>query len=411
VANNIVVLKFVEVAFRALFIIAVTYSLDTYQAGQFGLFVTLQGLTSFAFGYERYIDIQRRFVGESPSAFDRAVCKALCLFFVNYILISPIYLSGLIIAVKIYDSMLILCLLIAISEQLMNQSYLMSIVEKRYSQFLYLASAKNVLLLGLLVTLFILDSLSLNNVLIVWAIVASAAMVFIGVSWLRMSECVVIEWKTIGRSLLEQYTLSKTHFLLGLAAILTLQLDRFVVGALLPLESVGIYFRHILVVSVVYQVFNIASYNRVLPKIFRLGKTQSLTTMRDEVAKEYLRLLLFLVVAVVGVAGAYLINDGAIFKRFELNPVFVICLLITAGARVRADLNSLIFNALLKENIILKMQLVTLCVLVLLSVLFTFKFGISGTILASFAGAYGYMLYTFRSLKKVKAMPDSALPS
>ncbi len=93
----VVLLKFAEVGTRAIFVVGTSYLLPLDQAGQFGLIVTLQGLASFAFGYERHTDIQRRVVGAEPWTFDRAVGQALRLFATNYLVVSPIYAALLLI--------------------------------------------------------------------------------------------------------------------------------------------------------------------------------------------------------------------------------------------------------------------------------------------------------------------------
>lgn len=397
----IVVLKFAEVAARAGFVVFTTYSLILSEAGQFGLIVTVQGLASFAFGYERHVDIQRRLVGEPEAVFDQAVNRALSLFAVNYILITPIFLVALLITAKIGYGLLGLCVIIAVAEQVMNQAYQISMVNKRYLPFLFIATAKNILILGVVFFSVVVfkQPISLEYVIFTWAGVAGVSVVLIAIVWLFIKQpAPAAERLGIGAILFSQYKASRHHFLLGMAAILTLQFDRLTIGALLPLETVGIYFRHILLLSLVYQVFNIAFFNRIVPKIFLMGKTETVAVLSAAVAREYKRVLVFVaVISVLGLAVHWATNYQ-IAERFSLRPEYFFGLLLASTLRMRADFNSLIFNSRMQEKTVLKLQLMAFFAGAVLMVILTVFFGIVGTIVASIISSGLYLVLSQRAL-------------
>ncbi|MEP5661506.1 MAG: hypothetical protein ABJL33_15140 [Hyphomicrobiales bacterium] len=385
-----------------------SYMLTLSEAGQFGLVVTFQGLASFAFGYERHTDIQRRMVGQDPALFDQAVTQALLLFSVNYLLVAPFFIAALVFAVNMPAPLIILCLIIAIAEQLMNQAYLMSMVNRRYLPLLVVAVGKNIAIVVavFLPVLLTGDGVELNRVLSIWAIGSCVAVGLCTGLWLRLrlteSELPQIRISTVlGR----QYRASWNHFLLGLTAILTLQADRLITGAVLSLDQVGIFFRHVLLVSMIYQVFNIAFYNRVLPKVFELARTETVPSLRRIVTREFIRVLAF--VALVAAVGSVfnIITGGQFIERFSLVPMFFIGLLLVSSIRMRADFNALIFNALHRERTIFHLQLISFVFSIPLMLGLTFLYGIPGTIAAGFCSAFLYFVLTTAALRR---LPDKA---
>ena len=399
-ANKVVYFKFLEVSFRALAVIFATYTLDAYEAGQFGLIVTLQGFSSFCFGFERHIDIQRSYICESTEVFDSAVRSTFLVFFTNYIIFSPLYLLGLNLGVEIYGYALAVCLVIAVIEQLMNFAYQLALVNQRYVRFLYIACAKNITFFVSLVFLWLQQRLNLEAVLIAWAVSAIIFAIIMSVSWQLLARPGKSQVKSIKDLLIAQYQSSRAHFFIGFIAMLVLQLDRLIVGLVLPLDTVGVYFRHILVVSLVYQVFNIASYNRILPDIFRLAKTETIARAREQVTKEYRNILAFIVLLICLAGSLHLIKDGIVFERFNINPLLMLGLLLASGVRVRADLNSLVFHALYREDVVLKMQFFMLLVSCSLLTSFTLYFGLVGAVLAAGVAAVSYVVLSFVNLNR-----------
>lgn len=400
--NRVALAKFVEVGLRSVFIIFATYSLTLSEAGQFGLLLTYQGIASFIFGYERYIDIQRRFVGESAKLFDGAVFNALILFAANYLLFTPFYLIAVAIFAELSGLLVFLCLLIAIGEQLCNFVYQLAMINKRYGTLLYVTILKNILMVVGLLFLFSDNILNINNVIFIWAAATLFALVFLVFYWLikfRSKESPLIGVKKI---IIDQYASSKTHFILGLVAILTLQSGRLTVGGLLPLEQVGIYFRHALLVSLVYQVFNIAIYNRVVPEIFFMIKKTPIGQVKKIVSREHIKVMVLLLILSITIANVYLFDAGVLFLRFNLEPYLLLGLLIATAIQTRGDLNGLLLQGLFKEKVILNVKSVSLLASILFTVILTILLGINGTVLATIVGSLVYMLYMRHSLAKLE---------
>jgi O-antigen/teichoic acid export membrane protein len=396
----VVLLKFAEVGTRAIFVVGTSYLLPLDQAGQFGLIVTLQGLASFAFGYERHTDIQRRVVGAEPWAFDRAVGQALRLFAANYLVVSPIYAALLLILMGLSPWLICLAIVVAVAEQLMNQAYLMAMVNPRYRPLMGLAVMKNTAILAVLAWLMLADParLGLGAVLVTWAAASVGTVGVAALIWIRLRHPHPDPGPGLRESLNAQYRASWHHFLLGLVAILALQIDRLVIGAVMPLDQVGVYFRHILMVSMIYQVFNIAFLNRVLPAVFALAKRAPLSDLRAIARREYLRVLVF--VGSLALAGLvlHLVTGDALADRFSLVPAYFAGLLVMSCVRMRADFNGLILNALHQEAAIFRLQLISFTLNFPVLVGLTWALGIPGTIASGITGAALYLAFTRRTL-------------
>jgi O-antigen/teichoic acid export membrane protein len=401
-SNRIALAKFIEVGLRSVFIIFSTYSLTLIEAGQFGLLLTYQGVASFLFGYERYIDIQRRFVGESSELFDSAVSNALILFVVNYLLFTPFYLVAVVLFAKLSGFLVFLCILIAVGEQLLNFVYQLAMVNERYGKLMYITIVKNILMVGGLFFLFLSDIFYIHNVIYVWAVATFVSLILLAFYWLTGFGAKKVHLAGVTKSLVDQYVWSKTHFILGLVAILSLQLGRLTVGSLLPLEQVGIYFRHVLLVSLVYQVFNIAIYNRVLPEIFSMIKRKPIGEVKKIVFKEHKKVLGLLSILSVCIAGLYLFQNGALLLRFNLEPYLLLGLLIATAIQTRGDLTSLLLQGLFKEKVILTVKSVSLVLNIILTVLLTLVLGINGTVLATMIISVVYMVYIRNALGRIE---------
>tara|TARA_B100001758_G_C18201629_1_gene500153 strand:+ start:23 stop:685 length:663 start_codon:yes stop_codon:yes gene_type:complete len=210
-----------------------------------------------------------------------------------------------------------------------------------------------------------------------------------------------LDIKSIKSSVISQYQISRSHFFIGLIAILAIQLDRIVVGLVMSLDMVGIYFRHILIVSLIYQVFNIASYNRILPNIFRLAKTQTISIIRSRLAREYINILVFIILLILLFGILYIYGGYIFFERFQIDPFLMLGLLFAAGVRVRADLNNLVFHAFYREDIVLKMQIFILLISGLFLTILTLYLGLPGAIVASATVAVIYLFLSFINLKRL----------
>lgn len=404
----VIILKFLEVGSRAVFVVLTSYSLEIEQAGQFGLVVTLQGLASFAAGYERHIDVMRCNAGQLPGVFDTAVSRALSLFGVNYVIGIPLFVGSLMLMTHLPPVLIGLCIIIAIAEQLMNFTYCMAMVESRYRPMLVITVIKNVVIAGVVSVSASQTGLDLPFVLVIWALASVVGIATIGFLWLLVRHHMP-DSETLRDALVRQYRASWTHFLLGLTAVLTIQIDRLMVGALLSLSDAGVYFRHILLVSMMYQLFNIAFYNRILPRIFAQGRDGHITLLVDIVRREYRNVLFFWALGAISFICLHVLTGGFLADRYNLQPVYFMGLLAMSAVRARADLNALVFNALHKEGIVFRLQLLSFVLSLPVLIMLTYVYGIPGLIIGAGISAVLYLTMTaLRLLRMTSATTHAA---
>ncbi len=391
-------LKFIEVGARAVFILLTTYSLDLKEAGQFGLLITLQGLASFAFGYERHVDVMRRRSHVSPLQFDRLVAQAAVLQGVNGFVVVPVFIAIVGVSIPLSPALVGLCAFIAFAEQWMNNAYHLAVVDNRYRAMLINATLRSV---GLAITcvLAVVDGeIDLTTTIQAWALVSAFSVISHVIIWRHFcSGFTSIESACV--SLGRQYRTSFTHFAIGLVAVLTLQAERLVAGAVMSFQSSGVYFRHAVLLSMIYQFLSIASYNRVLPRIYAFSDPSALPSLLALVRREYRNVAfsigVFCTLMLIGFAafGSHLEDE------FKLNIYFFLLMLGVAAIRARADLNSLIFNALHREKLVFQMQFVCVIVTVVLALLLAYKFAIPGLIAAGGIGAATYLFMSTRAIR------------
>jgi O-antigen/teichoic acid export membrane protein len=391
----LIVAKLVEVLARAAFTVAVTFALPLDGAGRFGILVTLIGLFAFAIGWERYIDLQRRLVGVDANVFDRAVRNAFRLWTFNALLLVPAFVlvAGVWSGIGAFD--LFLCVVILLSELLSNQIYTLAIVQPRYRTLVGWVAARNTVLLPLLAypLLFAPSLATLDYVLGAWAAVGGASSLVILALWLRR-----LDWSRpaaplpTATALFAQHRASLTHFGVGLLGIVSLQIDRLTVGGLLPLDQVGVYFRHVLLVSFVYQFFNIASYNRKVPAIFARARTHDIADAKGIVRVEQLRVW-------AGVAGGFALvwladrlTEGVWTARFSIRLDLAALLLAGSLIRIGADYRAMILHSRMRETWVLRQQLISFGAGALLLFALTLQFGMFGTAAAMVATSCLYLL-------------------
>ena len=109
--------------------------------------------------------------------FDQAVAQATAFVFLNYAIFSIPLAAFLHFSLEFSPVLLITCLFIAACEQLMNMTYQLSLVNHRYLPFLYVSTAKSVLLMLLLVFSSIFSQLDL--VLQAWSFALLGALLVI----------------------------------------------------------------------------------------------------------------------------------------------------------------------------------------------------------------------------------------
>lgn len=393
----LIFLKLTETLARALFVFTAVYSLSIEQAGQFGILVTLVGIFAFLFGYERHIDIQRKYAGEKHSIFDSAIIDAMFFYGFNYLLVIPFFFFFVVLWAQFEPILAIACIGIVVGEHIANQAYQLALVNERYRNLIIYVVIKNIITFGVTVYLvFFTESiLQLTDVLKIWSIasVLCAAVLLIQWWFFKQSKKKIII-KDLKKMVFIQHKQSFVHFLIGLVAILTLQLDRLMAGSLLELSEVGVYFRHILLISFIYQFFNIASFNRVLPKVFSQAKQNTALSLKKIIRKEGVKVLLLASAIYLFFLAIYFSPLGDFFERYQVKIELLGLLLITFTIRATADLNGLVFNAKGKEKKLLTYQLTTLSIGSIAFVLLTLSYGILGTIIAGSIGAITYFLLT-----------------
>ena len=390
----LIVVKLLDVAARAGFILAATYALPIHQAGQFGLLTTLVGLFAFGFNFERHIDIQRRTAGQPYEVFDRYVSSALGFFAFNWMLMVPIFIGAIILLAKVSPELIAFAVIIVIGEHLSNQAYFFALISPRYYPLLLLVAAKNMILVGAVLYQALLSGtgLDLGFVLPLWAAGAVVCTLALALMWLRIRTAAPREKPFhFAVDILGQHKASGVHFVLGLVALLILQYDRLAVGALMSLDQVGLYFRHTMLVSLAYQMFSVVSFNRITPSIFAAARTEDVAHLRGRVMREYGKTLIAAPLLLGGLWLADALTGGVYSERFHLSLVLMSFMMCGFILRAAADFNALVLNALHREREVLKMQAVAFAVGACLLALLTWRFGLYGTVTATVATSALYL--------------------
>lgn len=393
----IIIVKFIEVFTRAVFVIASTYALKLEGSGQFGLIVTLVGLFAFAFNFERQYDIQRRVVDEPAAIFDRKIMDALYFYVFNYVLMLPLFLLATAFWTHISWVNLGLCAVTVICEHLCNQCYQFTLVSPRYRRLMTLVALKNVaVMIMILWRIFLsLTPLNLDFVLLVWAVNSAVCVISLAVMWWRMAEHAPrTEPLHFNTHIFDQHRASLNHFVIGLMAILMLQFDRLTVGKVLALSDTGIYFRHVLIASFAYQFFNIASFNRILPNVFALAKGRSRQIARKRIIFEVIVVIVVTLSAFAAILVGDTITHHYLTLKYSLELPLMALMLVGFVIRASADLNGLLFHATMNERHLLKMQSIAFAIYVPLMLILTWRFGMFGAVTATICAATAYLAQT-----------------
>ncbi|MES2236480.1 MAG: polysaccharide biosynthesis C-terminal domain-containing protein [Pseudomonadota bacterium] len=390
----IAAVKLTDIGARAFFVLIVLYSLSARLSGQFGLALTLIGFFSFFSGYERYIDLQRVLVGKTASEGDVLIRSVLRFFGLNYLLWLPVLAVLLHWWVQLTPLAVALWLLIALGEHFANEAYRMALVTHRHRHVLLVGLAKNLVLVSTVAYASFAKRLDCEQLLIIWATLSTLAItVSVGMFILRSIPATPSQ-KSMAFGLIEQYRRSRTHFLIGLVAVTSLQIDRLVAGGFLTLENSGVYFRHIFLASSTYQVFGVVSHNRIMVRIYGSMLAGKPSEVRSIIRREqwrYVPLTLGLIGFIL-LAGPVAARDVAAFSTIV--PHYLAVLMLAYLVRGIADYNSMILNAVYAERQIFKSQLITVLLTTTCSILLTPLFGLPGLIVAVLAGTTIYFLLT-----------------
>lgn len=386
--------KLIDIAARSLFVLIALYALPVHATGQLGLALTLIGFFTFLCGFERYADLQRRMVGTSDVQTDRLIVSTLLFYSVNYALWLPVLLALLVLWVKLPWSLAGLSLVIAIGEHLSNEVYRIALVAPRHRSLLFAVLAKNVATLTIVASLVWSSAATLyiGDVLIAWSVTSFIGLMAVVFGFTRTWAFGTLSAAgAAGLSRTEQYRASRTHFVIGLVALAALQSDRFVVGSLLTLEQSGLYFRHIFLAAFVYQFFNVVSYNRVAARVYVHVRAGRPTAARDVIHRE-LKIALpiaLLLIALLLIIDVSWLPAGPSVQT--LRPPYLAVLLFGFMIRAVADYNALLLNGAYRERDILVSQSIALALSIVVNIVLTRSFGVSGSVCVLTFGSLVYL--------------------
>ena len=396
--------KLADIAARSLFVLLVLYALPVRSTGQFGLALTLIGFFAFLSGFERYVDLQRRVVGISNRQADELIVSTVRFCALNYVLWLPVLFAMLVLWVQLSITSALLCLVVAMGEQLSNEVYRIALIVPRHRPVLFAVLAKNVLTLAAVVSLLVYrpTAFDVEIVLAVWATTSFLGLLTVGAGFTKT--WAFESFATAGGAGLSQrnqYRSSRTHFMVGLVAMAALQADRVVVGALLSLEQSGLYFRHMLLASFAYQIFNVASYNRIARIVYGHIAAGRPWLAKGAIRRE-LKMLVPLAALLVGVF--YAVDQagvGSVKTLQSINPHYLAILTLGYLIRAFADFNALQLNAVYSEHHVFIAQACAVSLAVVVNVVLTKHFGIAGTVVTLVLGSTAYLIasgfYTWRS--------------
>lgn len=351
-------------------------------------------VSAFLVGYERHLDVQRKFAGKHPQVLDSAICRLLPFFFLQYSFFLPIIGIIWFFSYDVVNVFTLLVVGIVITEHLSNFTYHMAVVDSRYTNLILITVMKNLMFTACLVYIEFFTSLGLDfeSVLITWSIISLLSFLVIIFVWLSIRDK-NINIRLFEKSfLVQQYKVSFYHFCIGLLALGTIQLDRIIVSAVLPFDEIGLFFRHVLVISFGYQFFNIAIFNRVLPTVFRHSRSVELSLIRKQLIPEYLKVFFFALLVALSLIVAEQSALKELFQKFELSSYWCSILLLGFMIRAYADFSGLLYNAHNCEKYLLQVQLLSLLISLPLFILFTLQFGVVGTLFSSVINATVYFL-------------------
>lgn len=402
---KLIIIKLFEVAARAVFTVLVSFSLPLDEAGQFGLAATIINLFAFGLGWERHVDLQRRLVGSSNEVFDAGVIAGLKVYAGNSVFLLPLFLLVALTLARLDIDLALVATVIVVSELLANQLYNITLVQQRYISVLLSVLLKNLALLGSMMWLAFVsrEALSLERVLYVWSGLSLAGMLALVVLWWWRTRPLDLNVNIpIATGINAQRKASLMHFYIGLLGILSLQADRFVIGALLPLETVGVFFRHALLVSLTYQLFNIGSHNRILPRVFSGAKTQPASALATIVFREWLLVAALVVIGFTAAVGLDALTDRVYSERFSLNPVLAAILLTGVVIRTGADFCAMLCNAMHNEREIIRSQAIAFSIGAVAIILLASCYGLYGAATGGTAASLLYLIVIFRRFVKTK---------
>ena len=391
---RIALTKLADVALRSLFVLVVLYGLPVRSTGAFGLALTLMGFFTFAVGYERYLDLQRRMVSQSALAVDKLIITTLLFYLRNYVVALPVFMGLLYFWVSLPVKQVLMFAVVSVVEHLSNEAYRITLIAPQYYRVLIAAVVKNGLLLFCLGLLIGSGKAEIASVMAVWLACSMAgffAMAFaFGLNWQFKT------WRDVsgcGLAPATQYSASATHFLIGLVALAALQVDRLVSGLVLTLDQAGLYFRHVYVASFAYQLFNVASYNRLVPLVYRTLQAGQPELARRAIIREIWQLCMLFVLGLAVLAVVRWYGLPKIPALQGLSPLLMGILFLGFFLRAMADLQAMQFHAVHLELDVFRAQAAALAVAVFANLSLGKLFGLEGAVISLIPGAGAYLIF------------------
>lgn len=390
--------KLAETVSRSLFVILMIYFLPVELSGKFGFLTLLFSLFATFYGFERYISLQRQVVNESDEFAINEFATVLKFYIINFLIAIPFLI--LFIKIRTFDSYFLIgcCVLISFVEHISNSVYNISIVYVKFLKAMPVIIIKNLLLLIVACYLIVFKKNDpLETVVIIWAIISLIQILFFMIIFFRLMNLYkIIFWKFDLAQLFQQYKFAYVNFLIGIVALLSLQADRLIVGISFNTAITGMYFRHVSIISILYQLFNIVSYNRLLPNVFLHAKTETFDFLKKIITREYIRAVIAISLGIVFFMFAYYFFAKRVLDYFHIDLIILVVLLTIFAIRIYADYRAMILNALHLELKTLIFQVSSLVLGILLMFSLIPFFNVKGVLASSFIGTITYALLMFQ---------------
>lgn len=375
------IIKLAVIAFRSLFVLVALYSLPVESTGVFGLALTLMGFYTFAVGYERYGDLQRRLVGAGPEQADRLIVTTLRFYLRNHLLALPVFLGLLAFWVALPWPLVAAFAVIAVVEHASLEAYRITLIAPRYLHMLMVVVVKDALVLALAVAALLRDrsAFDLERVVLIWCACSAVGLAAMTVALVRnwtFASCAAVTGA--GLTALDQYRASATHFLVGLVALAALQVDRLVVGALLTLAEAGVYFRHAFVASFVYQLFNVLSYNRLVPTVYAAVQGGRPSLARRTLRREQWILAVICIPLLAASGAVWWAASRDLIDLRGVEPGLLLLLVAGYALRAMADFRAMMLHASMREHLVFHSQCLALAAAVMLYLVLGAFLGLPG---------------------------------
>jgi O-antigen/teichoic acid export membrane protein len=377
--------KLGEIISRSLFLILMIYFLPIELSGKFGFITVLFSLFATFYGFERHVSLQRQIINESDEIVTNRLTSVLKFNIINFAITIPVMF--LFIKTKTFDNWFLIfcCLLISFVEHISNSVYNISIVYEKFLKGMPFIIIKNIVLLIVAAFLiFFTQRNPLETVLIIWALISLIQIFFFGRAFYRITMRFKIDlFKFEVKSISYQYKLAYINFFIGLVAVLSIQADRLIVGISFDSINTGMYFRHVSIISILYQIFYITSYNKLLKRVLLKAKTETFDKVVLIVYREYKRDLIFILLGIFVITIVFSFFSQFIFSKFHIKLPILLFLLTVFSIRIYADFRSMVLNAYHLEYVILKCQTLSMVIGILLMLVLIPIMGLNGVLASS----------------------------